>query len=354
MTAADRPLRIVLTADPELPVPPRLYGGIERVVDLLARGLAERGHDVTLVAHPDSKTPARLVAWPGGSSESAVSTVRNAARLATAVMGGRFDVIHSFSRLAYLAPLLRMRIPKLMTYQRPVTPRSIKLGTALFGDTVWFSAISHWMMQDVAHLARWRLVFNGVPLSTFRFQPDVAGDAPFVFLGRIEEIKGPHLAIEIARRAGRRLVLAGNVPPEHEAWFDAHVAPHLDGDRVVYVGPVDDAQKNDLLGRAAAFLMPILWDEPFGIVMAEAMACGTPVIGLRRGAVPEVVEDGRTGFVRDDVDGLVRALADLDGIDRAACRERVERLFSDDAVVEGYLAIYREMIASAGPGRRSP
>ena len=117
--------------------------------------------------------------------------------------------------------------------------------------------------------------------------------------------------------------------------------PHVDGDRVRYIGPVNDRQKNELLGQAAAFLMPILWDEPFGIVMAEALACGTPVLGTRRGAVPEVVDDGVTGFVRDTLDELVAAAADLPAIDRAACRRAVEQRYGEKAVVDGYEAVYR-------------
>ena len=207
------------------------------------------------------------------------------------------------------------------------------------------------MMRDVEKIGTWRLVFNGVPLATYEYRPDPGPGAPLVFLGRVEEIKGAHLAIEIARRAGVPLVIAGNVPPEHQSWFDRNIAPHLDGERVTYVGSVNDAQKNELLGRALALLMPILWEEPFGIVMAEAMACGTPVLGLARGAVPEVIEHGVTGFVSDDLDGLVGAVGRLDEIDRAACRARVERLFSDAAVTEAYLAVYRDMLAVRAGGR---
>jgi glycosyltransferase involved in cell wall biosynthesis len=165
-----------------------------------------------------------------------------------------------------------------------------------------------------------------------------------VFLGRVEEIKGPHLAIEIARRTNLPLVIAGNVPDNQRQFFETRIAPHIDGKAVSYIGPVDDAAKNALLGNARALLMPILWEEPFGIVMAEAMACGTPVLGLARGSVPEVVEHGVTGFVSDDVDGLVAAVRKLETISRDACRARAERLFSDTAVVENYLAVYREML----------
>jgi glycosyltransferase involved in cell wall biosynthesis len=340
-----RPLKIALTADPELPVPPKLYGGIERVVDMLARALVERGHEVTLFAHKDSDSAGHLVPWPGQSSLSRSDLLRNMATLSREVLLRRFDLIHSFSRVAYLTPLLPLPVPKLMTYQRGISPRSVTWGHRLSRGTLWFGAISQWMMQHVADCGTWRVVFNGVPLSAFGFNPDPGSEAPLVFLGRVEEIKGPHLAIEIAQRTGRRLIIAGNVPPEHQAWFQREVLPHVDNLHIRYIGPVDDAQKNVLLQSAAAFLMPILWEEPFGIVMAEAMACGTPVLGLARGAVPEVVEHQATGFVEQDVDGLVAAVGRVGTLDRAACRERVKRLFSETAVAEGYLAVYEEMLA---------
>lgn len=337
-------LKIALTADPEIPVPPQLYGGIERIVDMLARGLIARGHRVTLFAHPDSASIDNLVSWPGASSLSTADTLRNAAVLAQAVVSSEFDLVHSFSRIAYLTPILPFGLPKLMTYQRAISPRAVRLGWRLSCGRLSFTAISNWMMDHVRHIGTWSMIPNGVPLNTYRFRASVGCDAPLVFLGRIEESKGPHLAVEIARRAERRLIIAGNIPDEKRAWVGAHVLPHVDGDRVRYIGPVDDAQKNALLGEAAAFLMPILWDEPFGIVMIEAMACGTPVLGLRRGSVPEVVCHGVTGFVEQDVDGLVAAVARLPTIDRAACRTRVEDKYSDRAVVDAYEALYRRLI----------
>lgn len=333
-------MRIVLTADPELPVPPRLYGGIERIVDILARGLVSLGHEVTLLANARSATAGRLVPWPGADSGSPADTFVNALTLARVVAKEKADIVHSFSRVAYLTPILPMRIPKLMTYQRPIDPRAARLGYLLSRGTLEFTAISDWMMQGVAHIGCWRKIPNGVSLETYAFSPHVPAHAPLVFLGRIEEIKGPHLAIEIARRSNSALVLAGNIPQGAEAWFNANVAPHIDGSQITYVGPVDDEQKNALLGGSKALLMPILWDEPFGIVMAEALACGTPVIGLRRGAVPEVVEDGITGYVAEDIDGLVKAVVNIEKIDRADCRKRAERYYCADALVEAYLEAY--------------
>jgi glycosyltransferase involved in cell wall biosynthesis len=340
-------MRIALTADPELPVPPLHYGGIERIIDMLARGLIARGHDVTLFAHPASNTAGRLMPWAGRTSSSRFDTVRNATMLVRHVMAGDFDLVHSYSRAAYLLPILPLSLPKLMTYQRHVARRTIQLGDTFSRGTLWFSTVSRHLIRHVAQHGTWRLVFNGVTLSHYAFCADPGPDAPLVFLGRIEEIKGPHRAIEVARRTGLRLIIAGNVPEPHRAFFDTAIKPHLDGSQVIYVGPVDDRTKNVLLGRARALLMPISWEEPAGIVMPEAMACGTPVVGLNRGAVPEYVEHGVTGHVADDIDGLVEGVRKLDQISRAACRDRAERLFSDSAIVTAYESVYREMIAAA-------
>jgi glycosyltransferase involved in cell wall biosynthesis len=159
-------------------------------------------------------------------------------------------------------------------------------------------------------------VHNAVDVSRYTFAPQAGSTAPLVFLGRIEHIKGTHVAIDVARRAGRQLVLAGNVPPAHQTYFDEQVRPHIDGKAVVYLGPVDDARKNALLSRAAALLMPVLWEEPFGIVMAEALACG--------------------------------------GLSRRECRDSAEQRFSQAALVDGYTQVYRDVLARAGSRARVP
>jgi glycosyltransferase involved in cell wall biosynthesis len=339
-------LRIAMTADPELPVPPRFYGGIERIIDLLVRGLRARGHEVTLFAHADSTTNAQIVGYRRRSSHSLFDTARNSTLIARNVYLGNYDILHSFSRLAYLLPLMPLGLPKLMTYQRQITRRSVALAHALSRGSLQFSAISRKMMAPVQDIGVWHLVYNGVPMEAFRFSANVAADAPLVFLGRIEHIKGTHLAIEIARRAGVPLVIAGNIPSEHQGYFDKNVKPWIDGSSVKYIGSVDDRQKNELLSQARALLMPILWEEPFGIVMAESLACGTPVVGFSRGSVPEVVEDGVTGFVRENIDDLIEAVVKINKISRANCRSSAEQKFSNDVVVERYLDIYRTLRAT--------
>src|SRR5258705_1971038 len=189
---------------------------------------------------------------------------------------------------------------------------------------------------------RWRTIFNCVDPSSYVAVTGMRADAPLAFLGRIERIKGTHTAIHIARASGRRLVIAGNVADEH--YFRTEVAPHLDDRMVSYVGEVDDAAKTELLGDSAALLMPIEWDEPFGIVMAEAFACGTPVIGFARGSVPEVVRHGVNGFIVRDISEASDAVGRLDQIDRDAGRRGCEGRFSCDAEVSAYESLYREAI----------
>jgi glycosyltransferase involved in cell wall biosynthesis len=334
-------LRIAITADPELPVPPRQYGGIERVIHFLVEGLSARGHEVVLFAHPDSHTSCELVPYRGSTSGSSIDLVCNSSAIVRRLHSGKFDVIHAFGRLAYLAPLAYHPVRKIMSYQRAIRPRSIVFARRLFGRSIEFTACSRHMTRSVESLATWHTVYNGVPVDTFTFTDSVAPDAPLVFLGRLEEIKGPHLAIQAARAASRRIVLAGNLEKEHRQFFDRHIRPHVDGSAVEYIGPVNDCEKNQLLGGAAALLMPILWDEPFGIVMAEALACGTPVIGFPRASVPEVVADGVTGLLANDVAGMVAAIERLSEIDRRSCRVAAETRFSDRVIVAAYEALYR-------------
>jgi glycosyltransferase involved in cell wall biosynthesis len=344
-------MRVLITADPYLPVPPRCYGGIERAIALLVDGLTTRGHEVTLIAHPDST--AGTIRRPYGKPPHVGVRARmcELGELASLVWANRdADVIHSFGRLAALAPVLPLRhLRKVQTYQRPVPWNGVRRARVLAGDSLLFTGCSSALYRDVppGDRSNWRTVYNAIDPGRFNFVPQVSDDAPLVFLGRLEWIKGVHHAIAIARTAGRRLVIAGNLVDHAEgrAYFAQHVAPHLDDVQVKYVGEVDDAQKNVLLGSAAALLMPIEWEEPFGIVMIEALACGTPVIGFRRGAVPEVVRHGQTGFVCDAPSNAVEGVAKLSLIDRGLCRRDVEERFSANALVDGYERVYGEFAA---------
>jgi glycosyltransferase involved in cell wall biosynthesis len=341
-------LNIAITVDPEIPVPPELYGGIERIVDLLARGLCERGHKVTLLAHPDSDTAGELRPYPGRRSQNLWDTLRNTVHVARLGFNAP-DVVHSFGRLAYLTPLLPLGIPKIMSYQREPTLSQIRKAVWLSRDqTLIFTGCSEHIAEQIRPVAPAHAIYNGVPVDRFDFEPAVSDDAPLVFLGRIAPIKGTHHAIRVAKKSGRQLVIAGNVPeqPKEKTYFKEQVEPHIDGTHIQYLGPVNDEKKNELLGRAVAFLMPIEWEEPFGIVMAEALACGTPVIGLRRGSVPEVVTHGETGFACDSVNEMVEAVARIGELSRSACRKRCEEHFSARAIVDSYEQLYRRHVSS--------
>jgi glycosyltransferase involved in cell wall biosynthesis len=352
-------LRVAITADPYLPVPPVFYGGIERVIDLLARGLAARGHEITVFAHPHSRTAGTLHPYGAPPHAGFAARARELWQLGSGLFARRrqFDVVHSFGRLAAMLPVLPIRgLAKIQSYQRAVPWAGVRHAARLGGPTICFTGCSRSLYAGALATregaGRWYTVFNPVDLTHYMPVRAVPADAPLVFLGRLERIKGPHHAIAIARAAGRRLVIAGNIVREgpEADFYDRAIAPHVDGTRVEYAGPVDDGQKNALLGSAAALLMPIEWDEPFGIVMAEAMACGTPVIGFARGSVPEVVRDGVTGFVCGSIDEAAAAVGRLASIARGAVRRDCEERFGHDVIVSEYERLYFEMLGRQPSG----
>ncbi len=343
------PMRILLAADPIVAVPPTGYGGIERIVDALAGELRARGHTVALMAKAGSTcTVDARFAWPGASVNGRLDTLRNALALRQAVRRFRPDVVHSFARLAYLLPVLPSVTPKIMSYQRHTGARAIRPALRLARrGTLRFTGCSEFICtQGRAAGGDWRSILNFVDSRKFDFVAAVPADAPLVFLSRIESIKGPDIAIAIARRIGRRLVLAGNRASEgpEARFFEERVAPQLGTNGIEWIGEVDDPVKNRLLGQAAALLLPIRWEEPFGIVLAEALACGTPVLTCPRGATPEIVEPGRTGFFFETVEEGADAVHRIAELDRRACREAATIRFSLDSCVTQYLALYGESI----------
>lgn len=344
-------MRILLTADPELPVPPQLYGGIERIIDLLVKALQARGHTVGLVAHADSTAPAHsFFAWKGTRSQHNPDTLQNTLVLWSAVRQFQPDLLHSFSRVLYLLPLLRSPLPKIMSYQRNPSAHTTRWGTRLAGTSLTFTGCSDYIC-GVGRKAggRWHTVHNCVELEKYDFQPSVADDAPLVFLSRIEQIKGAHTAIAAARQTGRRLLIAGNHGTTGAAgryWREA-IEPHLGKDGIEYVGTVNDAQKNQLLGQAAAMIVPIEWEEPFGIVFAEALACGTPVISCPRGALPEIVRPGIDGYLVTNLEDACAAIDRLPQLDRHRCRQRAETCFSASVVVDRYEQLYQQCVKGA-------
>lgn len=343
-------LRILLLMDPYIKVPPEHYGGIERVIADLAEGLHARGHEVTMWAAPGSKIAGKLETFGREGEWTRWSNIRNTTLVTARFLRdrGKFDVIHNFGRLAYLTGVLRWDVPKVQSYQRAINPNNMRLVHRLGARRLHFTAVSKAQCEASAVGGDdWSVVYNCVPIRLYRFNAKVdLTTAPLAFLGRLEPIKGVHHAIAVAKAANRRLVIAGNRVETGSAagYFESQIQPHLDGGQISYIGPVNDAQKNELLGNAAAFLMPIEWEEPFGIVMAEALACGTPVLGFRRGSVPEVVADGRTGFICDTVEEMAALVNRLPELDRRECRREAERRFSDAAIVGEYEELYRRLL----------
>lgn len=340
-------MRVLLSVDPDIPVPPKLYGGIERVVDLLVQELRHRGHEVGLVAHADSECEVDFLQPWSRPSARVTSHIGNTVTLMHAVRAFRPQLVHSFSRLAYLLPLLMQHLPKIMSYQRHTGGKQITIASRLAGDSLIFTGCS----EFIASMGRqwsseWLAIPNFVDTNFYTFNPQVADDAPLVFLSRIERIKGAHTAIAVARRAGRRLILAGNRVDQEEAndYWENEIAPHLNQDGIEYVGPVNDEQKNELLGKAAAMIVPIEWDEPFGIVFAEALACGTPIVSCARGALPDIINHGEHGFLIGTVEEGLEAVRRLGEIKRSDCRKRAQERFSRNVVVSQYEALYASMV----------
>lgn len=337
-------MKIAIIADPELPIPPMLYGGIERIISMLVEGYVELGHEVSLFAHAESKTSARLFGYSGKTSTSGLDILKNTFLINKELFRNKYDIIHSFGRLIYLLPQLPFRTPKIMSYQREPTISQVKKAKRLSkGNSLAFTGCSAYISNQILPYAPAYPIFNGVNLKTYHFSNAISKDAPLVFLGRIEPVKGTHLAIQIALATKKKLIIAGNVPTEYNEYFEQQIKPYL-SDQIEYIGPVNDEQKNKLLGSALAFLMPIEWNEPFGIVMAEAMACGTPVIGFNRGSIPEVIISGLNGYRCNNLQEMIVAVESIATIDRKIVREDAERRFSSEVIISQYLNLYSKRI----------
>ncbi len=342
-------MNVLLVMDPFITVPPAHYGGIERVIADLADRLTASRHQVTLWAAPGSHVNGRVAPFGREGEWTRWSNVRNTLTLAGRFLRrrDRFDVIHNFGRLAYLAPVLARDVPKVQTYMRTVNPANMGTARRLGARRLHYTAVSA-AIRDTGRPGGgdWSVIYNCAVPARYPF---VGGTdpltAPLVFLGRLERCKGAHHAIAVARRLQRRLIIAGNISTlAHEAqYFRDEIAPHVDGGLVTYVGPVDDVQKRTLLGAAAAMLLPIEWEEPFPVVLPESMLCGTPLIAFRRGGVPEGVDHGRTGFLCDTVDEMSALVARLPDIDRPAVRAEAERRFSDTAIAGEYERLYTQL-----------
>ena len=348
-----------MLAPPWIPIPAPGYGGIEAVVEVLSERLVAVGHHVALFAAPGTRSPAEVhevLARPfpeamGRALPEADHVARVFAEVDHAAGAGRpFDVVHDHSGFVALAMADRLRTPLVHTIHGPFT------------EEAWAFYERHAHKALMVGLSRSQLAAGPPALADALCIPNPIdlGRWPLVsvksgyllWVGRLESVKGAHRAIEVAARSGHRLVLAGPVQPGQEAYFANAVAPHIDGKRVCYVGDVSGSTKVELFAHAAALLMPIRWEEPFGMVMIEALACGTPVLAFAEGAAVEIVLDGENGFLVDDEDEMIAAIARLSELDPVRCRASVAARYDADLVAHAYERAYRR--ACAAPVVRPP
>jgi glycosyltransferase involved in cell wall biosynthesis len=344
-------MRIAIVSTPFLSVPPRLYGGTELVVHELTEGLVELGHDVVLFATGDSHTAADLrslysqAQWP---PEMLTDLNHVSWAMQQIADGGRFDIIHANSAVALACARLLPSTPLVYTLHHE---RDEQL-SAFYRHCphVHYIAISHDQLQREIPLDNIDVIHHGLDPDEYEWATRARGDY-VCFVGRFSRVKGPHTAIEAAERAGVPIRIAGEVHPPDEAWASAELRPRLVERRVSYLGSIGLDQKRPLLRDARALLLPIEWNEPFGLIIIEAMLSGCPVVAFARGSVPELVEQGVTGFIARDVDdmaSLIRPGGPIDNFNRRRCRDRAVQRFSRDRMVAEHAAFY-ERVRRASP-----
>jgi len=333
-------LRIAMLGPIAWRTPPRHYGAWETVVHNLTEGLVARGCHVTLFATADSVTNAELVAVcprPYEEERALEPKVWECLHIAACMeQAAEFDLIHNHYDFLPLTYSRLLPIPVLTTVHG-FSSDQVRLVYRRYRQLPYISISDADRDPYLNYVAT---VYNGIKLDHFTFNA-VGGD-DLIFLGRFHPEKGPHLAIEVAQRTGRRLVMAGII--QDQRFFDEAISPHIDGQQIVFIGPVGPATRNQMFSSGAALLHLVTQPERFGLVMPEALACGVPVIGIGLGSVPEVITDGVSGFVVDSLEQAAVAVGRLHEIDRATCRSEVERRFSVEGMVDGYLQVYAAVL----------
>ncbi|NUT38697.1 MAG: glycosyltransferase family 4 protein [Thermoactinospora sp.] len=344
-------LRIAMIAPPWEEVPPRAYGGVEQMLADLITGLSRRGHEVTLVGAGSADVPAKfLVTYPVAPSSrigESLPEVLHAAQAWRVLEGLPADIVHDHSLAGPLTAPARAT-PTVVTCHGPSAGELGDVYRAL-GEHIGLVAVSDAQRALAPDLNWIATVHNALDVTSFPFSEHK--EDWVLWLGRFSPGKAAHLAIDAARVAGRRIVLAGKLTePSERAYFEEHIRPRL-GPDAEYVGEAGAGRKRELLAAARCMVFPIQWEEPFGMVVIEAMACGTPVVAIGRGAVPEIVVDGVTGFVLREADELPGAIEAAGRLDPYACRAHVERHFGLGAMAAAYEAVYRRMLAAPRPVR---
>jgi glycosyltransferase involved in cell wall biosynthesis len=339
--------RVLLISDPYIPVPPKGYGGIERIVELLAKEYVKLGYDVSLLAGKNSIVEGARIHSYGKNEFPPTKTTMQLSLLAVwkflAFRKKKYDVIINFGRLIYLLPVLKTRQKKISCYQREISKSNVTKFLSFSPNNLRVVGCSQDLIDRAGLTNTCSAIFNCVNFDNYTFTTDLPDTAPLMFLGRIEKIKGCHIAIQIAKATNHQLIIAGNISPlpEEQQYYKEHIEPYIDNNQIKYVGQVNDEQKNHYLGISKALLFPIEWSEPFGIVMPEAMACGTPVIGFNRGSVAEVIEEGVTGYKVNTIEEMIEAVYKLPEIDRGGCRIYAKEKFDVAVISQQYLNLFQ-------------
>lgn len=338
-------MRILLIMDPGIPVPPVTYGGHERLVYLFAEEYQRLGHQVTLLAGPDSHCSGTTITFGVNDlNKSAVAKHKEVYFVWKYLYNNRnnFDLVHNFGRLVHLLPILNNSVKKIMTYGRAVSQTGVKVINSLPNKNLIFTACSDNCVRTGNIAGKWQTVYNTIDFSQYQLNETVGEDAPLMFLGRLDKIKGAHSAISVAKATGKNLIIAGNISTiaDNYQYYKTQIEPLIDDQQIKYVGPLNDSEKNHYLRKAKALLFPIEWNEPFGMVMIEAMACGTPVIAFNRGSVPEVIKEGVTGFIVSNEEEMITKVAASSLINRNICREEAERKFNLTVIAKKYLELF--------------
>ena len=334
-------MKIALLSPIAWRTPPRNYGPWELVVSMLAEGLVQRGLDVTLFATGDSLTRAQLASIcpvPYEENPEIDPKVWEALHIAHLFeQAEKFDIIHNNYDFLPLVFTRLVDTPTVTTIHGFSSPKIIPVYRE-YNDCNYYVSISNADRSEELHYAR--TIYHGIDLKLFDFQ-EQAGDY-LLYFGRIHADKGPAEAIEISRQSGIRLVIAGII--QDREYYNTRVAPFIDGEQIIYYGVANPAQRNQLMGNALALIHPIHFHEPFGLSVIEAMACGTPVVAFNKGSMPEVIDDGKSGFLVPDVEQACRVLPQIPNLDRHFCRQWVEGKFSQDRMIDDYIALYHQIL----------
>lgn len=330
-------------------IPPKKYGGIERVVHDLTEELVKRGHDVTLFATGDSKTSAKLSSvYPRALREAKIKDVHGLIEWTLLHLGSAykkqesFDIIHDHNTI-FSMPLAHFaKTPTVITIHGPIRPSNKRLFQTL--QNPYFVSVSNSQIENEHNLKIAATIYNGLNMSRYPFKLKDKGY--LLFVGRISMEKGVHHAIDVAQDLNLPLVIAAKLDKNDMQYFNEYIEPRLYSDQVMWIGEVDEKQRNELMSSAICLLNPLVWKEPFGLTMIEAMACGSPVIAFDSGSVREIIVDKKTGYIVDDVEEMIYAVAKINKINRLDCRTHALKNFNAKLMTDKYEKLYYEILES--------